>query len=75
MKDEYSHDHVNVITLQDKTQRDEVQKSKNQKNNLSNKRDNLGHNLSKKKARKCVCDEIHEFEECSYIVSSTRKSD
>jgi hypothetical protein len=57
-----------VITLQDKTQdqtqRDEAQKSKNQKNNPS-----------KKGARKCVCDEIHEFEEYAYIVSSARKPD
>jgi hypothetical protein len=76
LKDESSliRDHVNAIILQDKTQdqsaqRDEAQKSKN--NNSANKRDKL----SKKRVRKCVCDEIHEFEECSYIVSSTRTSD
>jgi hypothetical protein len=71
LKDEVSvRDHVNAVTLQDKTrdqstQKDKAQKSKNDKKN----------NSSKKKARKCVCDEIHEFEECSYIVSSARTSD
>jgi hypothetical protein len=64
-------DHVNAIILQDKNQnqakRHEAQKSKNQ--NIKN------NNLSKKKARKGVCEDIHEFDECSYIVSSTRKSD
>ncbi len=65
LKDESSsliRDHVNAIILQSKTQKDEAQKSKN-------------NNSSKKRARKCVCREIHEFDECSYIVSSTRKSD
>jgi hypothetical protein len=56
--------------LQDKTenqsaQEDGAQKSKNSKKD----------NTSKKKARKCVCEEIHEFEECSYIVSLARKPD
>jgi hypothetical protein len=75
LKDEVSvRDHVNAVILQGKNQdqsaqRDEAQKSKN--NNPSNKKDNL----SKKRARKCVCDEIHEFDKCSYIVSSTRKPD
>jgi hypothetical protein len=50
--------------LQDKTQ-----------DNLSNKKDNPEDNRSKKRARKCVCEDIHEFEECSYIVSSARKPD
>jgi hypothetical protein len=75
LKDESSRGHANATILQDKTQGDEAQKSKNQKNNPSNKRDNPGDNRSKKEARKCVCDEIHEFDECSYIVSSTRTSD
>ena len=61
------HDFANMITLQDKTQNqsaqeDEAQKSKDQKNNSL-----------KKKARKCVCEDIHEFKKCSYIVSSARK--
>jgi hypothetical protein len=59
-------DHANVITLQGKAQGDEVQKSKDQ---------NIKNNLSKKEARKCVCEDIHEYKECSYIVSSARKSD
>jgi hypothetical protein len=77
--DHTSSSYANTVTLQDKTQdqaqRDEAQKSKN--NNPSNKGDNLKtrDNTSKKRARKCACDEIHEFEECSYIVSSARKSD
>ncbi len=62
LKDEYSRDHVNVTTLQNKTQNQaqkvESQKSKNEKNNPS-----------KNRARKYVCKDIHEFEECSYIVS------
>ncbi len=68
MKDESSlvRGHANAVTLQGKTQdqaqEDEAQKSKD-------------NNPSKKGARKCVCGEIHEFEECSYIVSSARKSD
>jgi hypothetical protein len=79
LKDEVSvRDHANAITLQGKTQdqaqKDEAQKSKNQKN-LSNKEDNPEDNPSKKKARKCVCGEIHEFDECSYIVSSAKTSD
>jgi hypothetical protein len=60
--------YANTVTLQDKTQdqaqRDEAQKSKNKKNNSS-----------KNKARKCVYKDIYEFEECLYIVSSTRKFD
>jgi hypothetical protein len=69
LKDEFPHDHANAITLQGKTQdqsaqRDEAQKSKDKKDNPS-----------KKEARKCVCGEIHEFEECPYVVSSTRTSD
>jgi hypothetical protein len=52
---------------QDQAQGDEAQKSKDH-----NTKDN---NPSKKGARKCVCGEIHEFEECSYIVSSARTSD
>jgi hypothetical protein len=59
--------------LQDKTSNQSDQKSKN--NNFSNKRDNPGDNPSKKRARKCVCGDIHEFNECSYIVSSVRKPD
>jgi hypothetical protein len=59
-----------VITLQEKiqnqAQKDEAQKSKNQ---------NIKNNSSKKKARKCVCENIHEYKECSYIVSSAKKSD
>ncbi len=71
LKDEVSvRDHANAATLQGKTQnqaqRDEAQKSKNQ---------NTKDNPSKKRARKCVCDEIYEFEECPYIVSSARKPD
>jgi hypothetical protein len=75
LKDESSlvRGHANAVTLQGKTQDqaqgDETQKSKN--NNLSNKEDKP----SKKGARKCVCEDIHEFEECSYIVSSARKPD
>jgi hypothetical protein len=71
---DHTSSYANAITLQSKTQnqlaqRDEAQKSKN--NNPANKRDKL----SKKRARKCVYEEIHEFEECSYIFSSTRTSD
>ncbi len=69
LKDEESiRDHANAVTLQDKTQNQAQsdQKSKNQ---------NIKNNLSKKKARKCVCEDIHESDECSYIVSSARTSD
>ncbi len=75
LKDESSlvRGHANATTLQDKTQDqaqgDEAQKSKN--NNPTNKKDNR----SKKRARKCVCGDIHEFEEYPYIVSSARASD
>jgi hypothetical protein len=67
--------YANAATLQDKISDQSDQKSKDQKNNLSNKRDNLGDNPSKKGARKCVCGDIHEFKECPYIVSSARTSD
>ncbi len=68
LKDEFPRGHANAATLQDKTQDqtqgDGAQKSKDKKDNPS-----------KKGARKCVCDEIHEFDECSYIVSSSKRSD
>jgi hypothetical protein len=63
-------DHANAITLQDKIQNQSAQKDEAQKSKNS-----IKNNHSKKRARKCVCDEIHEFEECSYIVSSARTSD
>ncbi len=74
-------DHANVVILQEKTQNqaqgDGIQKSKddsknqNIKDNLSEKEDND----SKKRARKCICEDIHEYKECPYIVSSVRTSD
>jgi hypothetical protein len=68
LKDEVSiRDHANAATLQGKTQDQSAQGDGAQKS-----KDN---NPSKKGARKCVCEEIHEFDECSYIVSSARTSD
>jgi hypothetical protein len=67
--------YANAVILQSKTSDQSDQKSKNQKNNSWNKRDNSGDNPSKKRVRKCVCEEIHKFKECSYIVSSTRTFD
>jgi hypothetical protein len=58
----------NAVILQSKTSDQSDQKSKD--HNLKTR-----DNLSKKGARKCVCEDIHEFKECSYIVSSARTSD
>ncbi len=60
--------YANTTILQSKISDQSDQKSKDY--NLK-----TGDNFSKKGARKCVCGDIHEFEECSYIVSSARKSD
>ncbi len=62
LKDEMSvRGHANAATLQGKIPDQSDQNTKD--------------NRSKKGARKCVCGEIHEFDECPYIVSSARTSD
>ncbi len=56
---------ANVATLQRQTQNE---KKKN-KNNKIDKRN------VKKKSRKCLCLEMHLFEECDYICKATRSSE
>jgi hypothetical protein len=60
--------YANAVILQSKTSDQSDQKSKDHN-------PKTGDNPSKKGARKCVCEDIHEFRECSYIVSSARTSD
>jgi hypothetical protein len=57
----------NAATLHDKTQDQADQKAK--KKPLNNKSSN-----DKFKGRKCVCDEMHLFKECPYIVTAARKN-
>ncbi len=54
---------ANAVTLQEQTQNE---KQKNNKNNKIDKRN------VKRKNRKCLCLEIHLFEECDYICKATR---
>jgi hypothetical protein len=60
--------YANAVILQGKTPNQSDSKSKDHNPKTRD-------NHSKKGARKCVCGEIHEFKECSYIVSSARTSD
>jgi pyridoxine 5'-phosphate synthase PdxJ len=61
---------VNAVTLQEQTQNE---KKKNNKDN-NHKTDADKRNI-KKKYRKCVCLEMHLFEECVYICKSARSSE
>jgi hypothetical protein len=60
----------NAATLHDKTQDQSAQDKSDQKaeNPMNNKSSN-----EKFRRRKCVCDEMHLFRECPYIVTSARK--
>jgi hypothetical protein len=57
---------ANVATLQRQTQ------NKKKKNNKDNKIDKRN---VKKKNKKCLCLEMHLFEECDYICKATRSSE
>jgi hypothetical protein len=74
-------DQINAITLQSKTQNQADQSDQNPESDHSL---GSGHNHEsghcpddhgdeKFKDRKCVCDEMHLFKKCSYIVTSARK--
>jgi hypothetical protein len=64
-------DQINVVTLHDKTQNQSAQNEVDQKSSHSCESD---HKDEKFKERRCVCDEMHLFKECLYIVTSARKN-
>ncbi len=58
--------YLNAVILHDKTQNQEK---------IQNLSSESGHKNDKFKERKCVCNEIHLFKECFYIVNAARKSE
>ena len=63
---------VNAVTLQSQQQSDQNNFEKSSSANKSSKRANW--EKKKFKNRKCVCDEVHIFRECSYIHISIRST-
>jgi hypothetical protein len=65
----------NAVTLHDKTQDQSSKNEVGQKSSHSCESGHCesGHKDNKFKERKCVCDEMHLFKECLYIVIAVRK--
>jgi hypothetical protein len=63
----------NAANLHDKTQNQADQQSSHCPGSTSGHCES-GHKDDKFKERKCVCDEMHLFKECLYIVTAARKN-